>query len=226
TGTSSIAMVATTATDESGVEYYFAELSGNPGGADSGWQDIASYEDTGLDPDTQYTYQVKARDKSGNLNETGLSTSESATTDPAGAGDLPYFDGFESGDFVAGGWTTSPVAVVKAQAKHTGSYGAELQLTGSMETAISTSGSTGIHVKWACRTKGLDGGEMLYIDWYDGTDWHELDAIKPGGWTLYDKTCGAGADDNPSFKIRFSLIASHAKEEWARIDDVEVISSP
>jgi len=80
TGSSSIAMVATTATDISGVEYYFDETSGNPGGSDSAWQSSTSYTDTGLNPSTQYTYKVKARDKSSNLNETTLSTAASATT--------------------------------------------------------------------------------------------------------------------------------------------------
>ncbi|MHC4215457.1 MAG: hypothetical protein ACYSWP_19005, partial [Planctomycetota bacterium] len=81
TGSSSIAMVATTATDASGVEYYFDETSGNPGGSDSVWQDGTFYEDTGLQADTTYTYTVKARDKSTNHNENGVSTAESATTD-------------------------------------------------------------------------------------------------------------------------------------------------
>ena len=81
TGDSSIAMEATTASDGSGVEYYFAETSGNPGGSDSGWQDSPTYEDTGLDPNTQYSYQVKARDKSINQNETGWSTEEYSTTE-------------------------------------------------------------------------------------------------------------------------------------------------
>ena len=80
TGSSSIAMIATTASDESGVEYFFDETSENPGGDDSGWQDETSYQDSGLDPNTEYTYQVKAHDKSTNHNETGLSSSESATT--------------------------------------------------------------------------------------------------------------------------------------------------
>jgi hypothetical protein len=80
TGTSSIAMVATTATDVSGVEYYFQCTSG--GGNDSGWQDSTSYEDTGLSPDTQYCYAVQARDKSPNQNATGFSTPPAcATTD-------------------------------------------------------------------------------------------------------------------------------------------------
>ncbi len=56
-GPYSISMTATTASDPSGVEYYFAETSGNPGGDDSGWQDSPSYTDTGLDPDTQTKHQ-------------------------------------------------------------------------------------------------------------------------------------------------------------------------
>ena len=79
TGSSSIAMVATTATDASGVEYYFSCISG--GGHDSGWQAGTSYEDTGLQSATQYCYTVKARDKSTNLNQTAESTVECATTE-------------------------------------------------------------------------------------------------------------------------------------------------
>ncbi|MHC4865965.1 MAG: exo-alpha-sialidase [Planctomycetota bacterium] len=79
TGTSSIAMVATTATDASGVEYYFACTGG--GGNDSGWQDSTSYTDTGLSASTMYTYSVQARDKSANQNATGWSGEASATTD-------------------------------------------------------------------------------------------------------------------------------------------------
>jgi beta-glucanase (GH16 family) len=79
TGTSSIAMVATTGSDASGpVEYYFACTSG--GGNDSGWQTSTSYADTGLTPDTSYTYTVQMRDSLGN---TGTASSgANATTDP------------------------------------------------------------------------------------------------------------------------------------------------
>ncbi|MCK4959147.1 MAG: hypothetical protein KAT00_07095, partial [Planctomycetes bacterium] len=79
TGTSSISMTATTATDVSGVEYYFTCTAG--GGNDSGWQPGTTYEDTGLNDLTSYTYTVKARDLSVNLNETLTSGALSATTD-------------------------------------------------------------------------------------------------------------------------------------------------
>jgi hypothetical protein len=79
TGSTSVSMTATTATDDSGVEYYFDEISNNPGGSDSGWQDSPTYEDTGLTTGTPYTYRVQARDKSPLLNTTGWSPEASAT---------------------------------------------------------------------------------------------------------------------------------------------------
>ena len=80
TGTTSIAMVATTGTDASGpVQYLFTETSGNPGATSSAWQTSTSYTDTGLSPSTQYTYRVTMRD---NLGNTGTaSAAASATTE-------------------------------------------------------------------------------------------------------------------------------------------------
>jgi len=90
TGSTTISMTASTATDPSGVEYLFECTAG--GGNNSGWQDSASYEDTGLQPDTLYSYRVKARDKSANLNETGYSSTASATTDPQGSSEIYVHD--------------------------------------------------------------------------------------------------------------------------------------
>ena len=73
-----ISMTASTASDPSGVEYYFTCVSGN--GHDSDWQTSPSYVDSGLAANTEYTYTVKARDLSVNQNETGVSTAASATT--------------------------------------------------------------------------------------------------------------------------------------------------
>ena len=79
TGTTSISMTAATASDDlNDVEYYFVCTSG--GGNNSEWQSSSTYDDTGLTTDTEYTYKVQARDTSPNLNETGFSSEESATT--------------------------------------------------------------------------------------------------------------------------------------------------
>ncbi|MCK4232165.1 hypothetical protein KAX21_04380, partial [candidate division WOR-3 bacterium] len=75
----SISMVATTATDTETppVSYFFNFVdspTGGTGGADSSWQSETSYTDTGLQPNHQYGYQVKARDSASTPNETNPST--------------------------------------------------------------------------------------------------------------------------------------------------------
>ena len=76
-----IVMQATTASDDSPpVYYYFHFVSGGSGGTDSTWQTDITYVDSGLQPNTQYTYQVKARDSFDPPNEGSYSTSGSAYT--------------------------------------------------------------------------------------------------------------------------------------------------
>jgi len=81
TGTTSISMTANTATDANGVEYYFTNTSIANGSHDSGWQSSPTYVDTGLSPATSYSYTVKTRDQSANVNESGISEVRSAYTD-------------------------------------------------------------------------------------------------------------------------------------------------
>jgi len=79
-GEGTIRMIATTATDPSGVEYYFEETTGRTGGSESGWQTSPEFLDYGLLPSTQYCYRVKARDLSANFNETGWSALRCGST--------------------------------------------------------------------------------------------------------------------------------------------------
>lgn len=59
------------------VEYLFTETSGNPGGTSSAWQTSRSYTDTGLQPNTTYSYTVSMR--AGTLTSPA-SAARSATT--------------------------------------------------------------------------------------------------------------------------------------------------
>jgi hypothetical protein len=86
-------MVATTAYDNSGVEYYFESTT--TGGNDSGWQEDPNYTDVGLDPNTEYGYRVKARDNSPNMNETDWSAVSYVTTIVPGDIDPPTPDPME-----------------------------------------------------------------------------------------------------------------------------------
>ncbi len=78
TGISEITMTASTATDENGVQYYFANLTDSA--HDSGWVNEPEWTDTGLARNTLYEYKVKARDCSDQYNETGWSDARSAAT--------------------------------------------------------------------------------------------------------------------------------------------------
>ncbi|MCK4752362.1 MAG: metallophosphoesterase family protein [Planctomycetes bacterium] len=109
TNDSSIAMVATTATDASGVMYYFTCTAG--GGSDSGWQSGTSYEDAGLSPNTQYTYTVTARDISGAQNTTAASSAESATAKFPGDVDIDGDVDFDDFAYLAAQWQQSPGTV-------------------------------------------------------------------------------------------------------------------
>jgi hypothetical protein len=82
----SITMTATTASDGSGVEYFFECTAG--GGNSSGWQFSPTYTDTGLSVETSYSYRVQARDLSPAQNATGFSATASATT--AGIATMSY----------------------------------------------------------------------------------------------------------------------------------------
>ncbi len=106
TGSTSIAMLATTAADPSGVEYYFTCTAG--GGHNSGWQDSNYYEDTGLTPYTQYTYTAKARDKTVAQNETAPSTAQDATTKFPGDIDDDTDVDFDDFTYLSDQWRQTP----------------------------------------------------------------------------------------------------------------------
>jgi hypothetical protein len=71
-------MTATTASDPSGVEYRFTNVTL---GTSSPWQDSPAFTATGLTPATTYTFTVMARDKSPAQNTTAASDPAAATTD-------------------------------------------------------------------------------------------------------------------------------------------------
>ena len=65
----SVEMTCATVSHANGVEYFFEEMTGNPGGDDSGWQSDPTYVDTGLKQGCTYTYRVKARNQSSANNQ-------------------------------------------------------------------------------------------------------------------------------------------------------------
>jgi hypothetical protein len=91
-----------------------------------------------------------------------------------------------------------------------------------METSVSTSGYTNIHLKFVGWTNGFDAGEYVTAEWYDGSNWHvAYQLVNQGGYSPIDAALPAGAANNPNFKIRLST-NTDKNTEWAYLDNVEL----
>jgi pectate lyase len=167
-----------------------------------------------------YSLTAKATDNGGAV--TTSSVVNITVTTGGAPGALPFSDGFESGNFTAGGWTTQNTnATVTTAAKYTGTYGAKLAGTTWIEKAVSTAGYKNIYVKWTRKATGMDTGERLYTEWYNGSVWTQLESTS-SSWATQNKLCPSGANNNANFRIRFRTNANDAATEYGYVDGVSV----
>ncbi len=184
-----------------------------------GNQTETSYDPPGtLAPSTTYYWRI---DEFVDGTTTHTGDVWSFTTEGA----LLWIDGFESGGFTAGGWSTSSDASVKAAAAYSGSYGAQLKKSAAIVKTVSTVGYTNIYVKYARKTNAMVDGEFLAVKWFDGSTWHSLEETQDTEWAEQDWELDSDADENPDFQIRFVTNADK-NNEYACIDDVEITGTP
>ncbi|MEW6073567.1 MAG: S8 family peptidase [Planctomycetota bacterium] len=235
TGSTSISMTATTASDPSGVQYYFDCLTA--GGHDSGWQSSTTYVDTGLSPSTTYTYQVKARDQSANLNETGWSSAESATTNPQTGWVQLTYDDFESGwgSYTDGGADCS--RYTGGTHAHQGVAAADIQDNSGTSSSfyytsgrdVHTPGYTQIKVEFWFKAVSMDNSsENFWVQYYDGTTWRTVANYARttdfNNGVFYSKTVYIDESSYTfptNMKIRFMCDASDNNDD-VYIDEVRV----
>lgn len=234
TSSTSISMTATTAFDPSGVEYYFDCLTA--GGHDSAWQSNPSYEDTGLSPNTTYTYTVTARDLSANHNQTAASTAESATTNPAPEWTELTYDDFELGwgHYTDGGGDCSRYTA--GTYAHQGSSAANVQDNSGTASSffytngvdVHTPGYTQIKVEFWFYAVSMETGEDFWLQYYDGSTWRTVKAWASGtdfsNGTFYNPVVyinEAGYTLPTNMKIRFMCDASDNDDD-VYIDEVRV----
>jgi hypothetical protein len=182
----SITMTVSAGMDQSGVEYYFEETSGNPGGSDSGWQKSRSYTDTGLQEDTSYTYRVRIRDLSPAQNAGSWSTSLSATATlkilPPMWTTLTY-DDFESGwgNYTDGG--SACYLYTGGEYAYEGDNAAEIRNNLGTSSSfyytdaidVNTPGYDQIKIDFWFYPRSMDdSSEDFWVQYYDGSTWQTV----------------------------------------------------
>jgi hypothetical protein len=195
-GSNSVTMTATTAYDESGVEYYFD--CNTAGGHDSSWQSSPTYIDTDLTPNTTYYYRVKARDNSPANNETAWSnwvwvTTTSPLDNLSPQPDPMAWDPTED----ANGYDGEPRLINIGGG--TFDWYATMRATEATDVAPPGVEPSGVEYKFVCVTSGKSalsspwqtglsytvqvGGKFVVTDWYviarDTSTNHNTTAASP-----------------------------------------------
>jgi subtilisin family serine protease len=210
--------------DLAGYRVYRSTTSG------SGYAEIStvlvtatSYADTAVTNGTTYYYVIRAADTSGNLS--GDSSQVSATPAAPISGTL-FADTFESGGLDAGGWSVANAnSSVQAGAARNSSFGARVVQTGWIQRAVSTEGYGSIELRYARRCAGMDGGERLVVEFWNGTGWVTVESTKATSWANRVYALPAAAANNPNFAIRFRTTCNLTNER-ADLDNVEVRGVP
>lgn len=222
---SSIKMTATTATDiYMPVQYYFECTT--DGSKNSDWQTSPTYVAQNLNPSTQYSFRVKARDNYLTPNETGLSDIASATT-PSGP---LVWDDFETGGWTggngwSGNWTYSGDSIVTtAGAPYEGSYHLRQRTgTGIATRTVNMTGVSNAYLSFRYRADSFESGDYATVEVYDGSWNTVLTVNSTTPYTLNDIDL-SGFDMISGFQIRF---ASHMNSTFDQfyIDDIEINGS-
>jgi hypothetical protein len=139
-----------------------------------------------------------------------------------------FSDGFESGDFTAGGWTKpshSTKVSVTTDSNYTGTYGARITASASsswLTKSESTQGYNTIHVLYDRKT--TYGDIVLVVRWSSdgGSTWTNLETVNASaGWASENWTLPSSADNDPNFLLQF-ITTTGTGSHYAYIDNVKI----
>ena len=216
-----LSWTANTETDLAGYRVYRSTTNG------SGYTEVTttpitatSFVNAGLTGGVTYYYVIRAQDTSGNLSVNSLQASATPTAPPAPV--TLFTDGFESGNLTAGGWVVQNTqAAASTAALQTGTWGARLNRATWMEKSFSTAGYNTISIVVGRRTNGLDAGEFLYVEWWNGTAWTVAGTVNTTAWATATFNLPAAAANNAAFKFRFRTNAN-GNNERGDVDNVSL----
>jgi hypothetical protein len=134
-----------------------------------------------------------------------------------------FSEGFESGGFMAKGWTSNGCSLTDTSANvYAGTYSAVLNGTDSLTKTLSTESYENIQLAYTYKTVDLSFYQRFYTEWYDGSSWHTLESPAGTNSTYQQRvfTLPAEASDNSHFQIRFRLSAGTSN--YAYLDHIKI----
>lgn len=183
-----------------------------------------AYADTGLVNGWTYAYYVRAEDQSENVSAPS-GTVSAVPSEPPPFVQL-FADGFESGNLTAGGWASqNSHAFASTSSDNSGAWGARLRRTTWLERSVSTAGVQDVVVSYARRTANLSSSQWLYVEWWNGSAWTQIEATKATSFQEVSFALPAGAANNGQFKLRFRTNGNN-NSRTADVDNVEVSGTP
>ncbi|MBN1543868.1 LamG domain-containing protein, partial [Candidatus Woesearchaeota archaeon] len=140
-----------------------------------------------------------------------------------------FFEGWESNSLSTNNWTQSGAGndcVIVTQKIYAGSYSLQCMPYGaenSILTTVDTTGYTNVYFSFYATTSGLDSGEYMSADWYNGTAWTNVmpQTQTIDSYTLYNYSLPSSADNNTDLKIRFNCYAG-SNNERCFVENVRV----
>lgn len=133
-----------------------------------------------------------------------------------------FANGFESGNFTAGGWTNSG-CVVQTTYKYAGTYAAQFKSSNSLTKSLSTANYQNIQVQYARYTRNCTSSCHFIAEWYNGSSWTTLENVAGNSaWAVKTFTLPAGANNKSGFKIRFRT-SGNGSSNYGYLDEVKVI---
>jgi uncharacterized protein YjlB len=134
-----------------------------------------------------------------------------------------FSEGFESGNFTAGGWTNSGCTITNSDV-YAGIYSTILNSSDSLTKAISTAGYDNIQLVYTRKTLNMNYLDHFYAEWYNGSAWSTVENLTGTANTYKQKVfiLPSGANDNANFKIRFRTSHNNSTD-YVFLDHVKVI---
>lgn len=153
----------------------------------------------------------------------------------AEAADTLFTDSFEANPaFSSPAWSNDPHWGTNGADHRTGARQAQAVGSNSgddvLSTSIDTSGYENIEFSFWYKKLGMDDGDDIVVEWFDGSSWNtvttisgvDTDSDDSTDWENFSTTLPGDAEDNSSFAIRFTAAMNSAGNDKFFLEDVNV----